>query len=164
MQRLLDTLSQKKEPIMDYYKILEVPREADEEQIKQAYRRKAKKYHPDLNPGDPEAEAKFKDIVEAYEILGDAERRKKYDINQEKAANRDRTAQPNSAKGKESDYVPHMDFGAFTKDMEKYFGFSFTAGTSPQGQGSAQSGQNAMGGKKNPLDVTDMFEAFMNIK
>lgn len=54
---------------MDYYKILEVPKEADKEQIKQAYRRKAKKYHPDLNPDNPEAEAKFKNIVEAYEDL-----------------------------------------------------------------------------------------------
>lgn len=149
---------------MDYYKILEVPREADEEQIKQAYRRKAKKYHPDLNPDDPEAEAKFKDIVEAYEILGDAEKRKVYDMKQEKAANRDRTAQQNGAKGKGSGYAPHMDFGAFTKDMEKYFGFSFTAGASLQGQGSARSGQNTAGNKKNPLDVTEMFEAFMNIK
>lgn len=164
MQRLLDTLSQKKEPVMDYYKILEVPKEADEEQIKQAYRRKAKKYHPDLNPDNPEAEAKFKDIVEAYEVLSDAKRRQEYDIIQEKAANRSRTAQQNSAKDRGGNGGPHMDFGAFTRDMEKYFGFSFTAGASPQGQGTAQSGQNAMGGKKNPLDVTDMFEAFMRIK
>lgn len=69
---------------MDYYNILGVPKEADEEQIKQAYRRKAKKYHPDLNPDNPEAEAKFKDIVEAYETLGDAKRRKEYDLAQEK--------------------------------------------------------------------------------
>lgn len=149
---------------MDYYNILGVPKEADEEQIKQAYRRKAKKYHPDLNPDNPEAEAKFKDIVEAYEILSNAERRKEYDLKQEKESNRDRTTYQNSAKDRDNDFAPHMDFGAFTKDMEKYFGFSFTAGTSPQGQGSRQGGQNAGGSKKNPLDVTDMFEAFMKIK
>ncbi len=66
---------------MDYYKILNVPHQADESQIKQAYRKLAKRYHPDLNPDNPEAEARFKDIVEAYETLGDpAKRRKcKYD-------------------------------------------------------------------------------------
>lgn len=64
---------------MDYYKILGVAPQADEDQIKQAYRRLAKKYHPDLNPNNPEAEAKFKEIVEAYETLGDLEKRKKYD-------------------------------------------------------------------------------------
>ncbi len=151
---------------MDYYKILEVPKEADEEQIKQAYRRKAKKYHPDLNPGDLKAEARFKDIVEAYEVLGDADKRREYDLKQAKAANRNRTTDQNSAKDRKSDFAPHMDFGAFTKDMEKYFGFSFTAGASPQGQGSAQSRQNAgsNNGKKNPLDMTEMFEAFMKIK
>lgn len=149
---------------MDYYSILGVPKEADGEQIKQAYRRKAKKYHPDLNPDNPEAEAKFKDIVEAYETLGDAKRRKEYDLAQEKAANRSRAAGQDNVKGMDGGYAPHMDFGAFTKDMEKYFGFSFTAGTSLQGQGSRQGGQNAGGSKKNPLDVTDMFETFMKIK
>lgn len=149
---------------MDYYKILEVPREADEEQIKQAYRKKAKKYHPDLNPDDPEAEAKFKDIGEAYEVLGDVEKRKQYDLKQAKAAGRDRTTDQNSAKSGNSTFTPHMDFGEFTKDMERYFGFSFTGGAPPQGQGSAQRGQNAGNSKKNPLDMTEMFEAFMNIK
>lgn len=64
---------------MDYYKVLEITELADEEQIKQAYRRLAKKYHPDLNQNHPEAEEKFKDIVRAYEVLGDAARRKVYD-------------------------------------------------------------------------------------
>lgn len=65
---------------MDYYKILGVAPQADEDQIKQAYRRLAKKYHPDLNPNNPEAEAKFKEIVEAYETLGDLEKRKKLSL------------------------------------------------------------------------------------
>ena len=67
---------------MDYYRILGVPEQADEEQIKQAYRREAKKYHPDLNPDDPAAEARFKEIVEAYETLGDSVKRKAYDRKQ----------------------------------------------------------------------------------
>ena len=64
---------------MDYYRILEITEQADEEQIKQAYRRLAKKYHPDLNRDHPEAEEIFKNIVKAYEVLGDAAMRKAYD-------------------------------------------------------------------------------------
>lgn len=63
----------------DYYKILGVPRDADEKTIKAAYRRLARKYHPDVNKGDPQAEEKFKEINEAYEVLKDPEKRAKYD-------------------------------------------------------------------------------------
>jgi DnaJ-class molecular chaperone len=63
----------------DYYKILGVARTASAKEIKQAYRRLARKYHPDVNPGDKTAEAKFKDISEAYEVLSDKEKRAQYD-------------------------------------------------------------------------------------
>jgi molecular chaperone DnaJ len=63
----------------DYYQILGVSRNASEKEIKQAYRRLARKHHPDLNPGDKAAEAKFKEINAAYEVLSNAEKRKKYD-------------------------------------------------------------------------------------
>jgi molecular chaperone DnaJ len=63
----------------DYYEILGVEKAADAEEIKRAYRRLAMKYHPDRNPGDAEAEAKFKEAAEAYEVLSDAEKRKVYD-------------------------------------------------------------------------------------
>jgi len=63
----------------DYYEILSVERTADGEEIKRAYRRLALKYHPDRNPGDPEAEAKFKECAEAYEVLSDDAKRKLYD-------------------------------------------------------------------------------------
>jgi DnaJ-class molecular chaperone len=63
----------------DYYQILGVGRAASEKEIKQAYRRLARKHHPDLNPGDKSAEARFKEINAAYEVLSDPEKRKKYD-------------------------------------------------------------------------------------
>lgn len=63
----------------DYYEVLGVPKDADEAALKKAYRVLAKKYHPDANPGDKEAEAKFKEASEAYSVLSDPEKRKKYD-------------------------------------------------------------------------------------
>jgi curved DNA-binding protein len=63
----------------DYYRILGVDRNADEKTIKRAYRRLAVQYHPDKNPGDNSAEERFKEINEAYEVLGDAGKRAKYD-------------------------------------------------------------------------------------
>jgi curved DNA-binding protein len=63
----------------DYYKILGVDRKASEEEIKRAYRKLALQYHPDRNPGDEQAEEKFKEINEAYQVLSDAEKRTRYD-------------------------------------------------------------------------------------
>ncbi|HET6454406.1 MAG TPA: DnaJ domain-containing protein, partial [Armatimonadota bacterium] len=63
----------------DYYAVLGVTKGASEKEIKQAYRKLARKYHPDVNPGSKEAEEKFKEISEAYEVLNDKEKRAKYD-------------------------------------------------------------------------------------
>ncbi len=63
----------------DYYEIMGLPRTAKAEEIKKAYRKLARKYHPDLNPNNKQAEEKFKEIQEAYEVLSDTEKRKKYD-------------------------------------------------------------------------------------
>lgn len=64
---------------IDYYKVLGIDKSASEKDIKKAYRKQARKYHPDLNPKDLEAEKKFKQINEANEVLSDSEKRKKYD-------------------------------------------------------------------------------------
>lgn len=63
----------------DYYAILGVDKKANQDEIKKVYRKLAKKYHPDTHPGDKKSEEKFKEINEAYEVLGDPEKRKKYD-------------------------------------------------------------------------------------
>lgn len=63
----------------DYYEILGLPRNASQEEIKKAYRKRARKFHPDINPTSKDAEQKFKEIAEAYDCLGDEEKRKLYD-------------------------------------------------------------------------------------
>lgn len=63
----------------DYYEVLEVPKTASADEIKKSYRKLAMKYHPDRNPGDKKAEAKFKELAEAYEVLSDEQKRQRYD-------------------------------------------------------------------------------------
>ena len=63
----------------DYYEVLGVERGASQQDIKRAYRRLARQHHPDVNPGDPQAEARFKEVAEAYETLSDPRRRHDYD-------------------------------------------------------------------------------------
>ncbi|HEY4825043.1 MAG TPA: DnaJ domain-containing protein, partial [Solirubrobacteraceae bacterium] len=65
----------------DYYKTLGVDKKATPEEIKKAYRKLARRYHPDKNPGDKQAEARFKELSQAHDILSDPEKRKQYDAN-----------------------------------------------------------------------------------
>lgn len=64
---------------IDYYKILGVDKSIPQDQVKEAYRKRAKQFHPDLHPNDPKAQAKFQALTEAYEVISDPEKRRKYD-------------------------------------------------------------------------------------
>ncbi len=75
----MDTETESEVEYKDYYKILGVPKSASEKDIKAAYRKLARKLHPDVNPNDKSAQDKFKDVNEAYEVLGDPVKRRKYD-------------------------------------------------------------------------------------
>src|ERR1700741_2470098 len=74
-----DWTSRRHMDFKDYYATLGVSKTGSEKEIKQAFRKLARKHHPDVNPGDKSAESKFKEINEAYEVLGDADKRRKYD-------------------------------------------------------------------------------------
>ena len=100
----------------DYYEVLGVDKSATEDQIKKAYRQQAKKYHPDLNPGDKAAEEKFKEVNEAYEVLSDSEKKAKYD--QFGHAGVD----PNFGAGGYSGGAYNVDFGDLGDIFSSFFG------------------------------------------
>jgi molecular chaperone DnaJ len=90
----------------NYYDILGVKRDASEKDIKQAYRRLARRYHPDVNPGDKSAESKFKEINGAYEVLSDKEKRQKYDRFGDQWQHADQFAQAGRQQAQYRDFTP----------------------------------------------------------
>lgn len=109
----------------DYYEVLGVSKSASADEIKKAYRALAKKYHPDANPGDKTAEAKFKEASEAYAVLSDPDKKKAYDTYGHAAFD------PNSAAGAASGFGG-FDFGSmdFSDIFEDLFGSAFGGGFS----------------------------------
>lgn len=124
----------------DYYDILGVSKDATPEDIKRAYRKLARKYHPDLNPGDPDAEAKFKDLNEANEVLSDPQKRQKYDQfgqywNQ---PGYDQAPPPRGTTTTTEDFGQYGDFDSFINDLLGGLGGrssrrSYTYRTAPSG-------------------------------
>ena len=111
---------------IDYYKILGVSKNATEKDIKKAYRKLARKYHPDVNPNDAEAERKFKQVNEANEVLGDPEKRKKYDQygkDWQHAEEFERAKRQQPARGRTSQqYSGDFGGGDFSDFFEAMFG------------------------------------------
>lgn len=143
----------------DYYSILGINRSASDKEIKQAYRRLARKYHPDVNPGDKSAETRFKEINEANEVLSDPEKRKKYDQFGSQWQHADQFAKAGQGAqwdfGKGGAYRTY-DFGD-VGDLGDIFGGIF--------QGFGTSGRQAARPQsiEHPVDVT-LEEAFQGTK
>jgi molecular chaperone DnaJ len=116
----------------DYYEVLDVARDADERQIKKAFRAKARELHPDVNRHDPDAEEKFKELAEAHEILSDAEKRSVYDRYGHEGL---------SSRGFES---PFQGFGSFSDIFDAFFGGGDPFGGSGRGGGAMQGGDVAV--------------------
>ena len=139
----------------EYYRTLGVQPGASQDDLKKAYRALAKKYHPDLHPGDQEAETRFKEANEAYDVLGDPDKRKEYDAKQQTAQ---RHQAPNKARS--ATRTPRggpVDFSQMQGGFAQFFGFD-------PATGQVLDEEKVSGQKRNPLDTTDLFERFMGFK
>lgn len=144
----------------ELYKRLGVAPTATDIEIKKAYRKLAKKLHPDLNPDDPQAEAKFKEINEAYETLSDPDKRKSYDAAQQPTRQEQPGKRPGAARtAPRPPAGGPIDFSQMAGSFASFFGFDPETGDITDE--SKVSGQSP---KKNPLDMSDMFEKFMGFK
>ena len=121
---------------MNYYQILGLQRDVSQEEIKKAYRRIAKQYHPYSNPGNREAEKKFKEASEAYEVLSNEEKRENYDHKL--------IAEQKKSTG---------------ESFANFFGFRPSDSKTDEGKNRKTSNT-----KTNPLDTTEMFERYMGIR
>jgi len=155
----------------DYYGILGIPRDAPDKDVKAAYRKLARKYHPDVNPGDKAAEARFKEINEAFEVLSDAEKRRKFDQygsdfeNQEAFARaRQQARQQYQSSGRQGGGAPFTtyetgDMGDLNEVFESLFKGFGQGGARGGGRRASRRGQDI----EHPVEVT-LEEAFNGTK
>lgn len=129
----------------DYYEVLGVSRTASQEEIKKAYRKMARQYHPDLNPGDKSAEEKFKQVVTAYETLSDPKLRKEYDG---KGRTKTEKAPPQKTSATPSGVFRQEDYDRMMGHFRDFFDI--------EGQSKAESAAK----KRNPLDAGDLFQSY----
>ena len=142
----------------DYFKVLGVERGADADTIKRAFRRLARQYHPDVNPGDQSAESRFKEISEAYEVLSDPEKRRRYE---QFGQYWNQVGGPGGAAGMDVDFGRYGNFDDFINDLLGRFGGSgaggFAGGPGGFGFGSGFpggfSGFGGAGGSGRPVNL-----------
>lgn len=138
-----------------HYEILEISHQATASQIKVSYRKLAKKYHPDLNPNDKKAETLFKAIGEAYEVLSDAEKRKKYDF---ELQNIDKKGMKKAQKSSEAKNSPaDFDIRNFGAGFESFFGFDPKT-KQPTGKKFSEKSE------KTTINTDKAFESFFGFK
>ncbi len=141
----------------DWYQVLGVPRQATEEMIKKAYRRLAKTYHPDTHQGNQEYENKFRQISEAYSILSDKEKRKKYDKKLQDSEFVEEKERTKENRRGETPKAETIDFRNVYRNFEQFFGFNpDTKDILNEDKLKQKAG--------NPLDASVLFEQFMGIK
>jgi len=141
---------------MDYYKILGIDKSASEADIKKAYRKMARKYHPDVNPNDKAAEQKFKEINEANEVLSNPENRKKYDAYGDNWKHGDAYANA----GKQSHQRPPNQGskgGGFDNDFSDFFGSMFGSGSGSRGSRGNVQFKGADFHAELTLDIKDIY-------
>jgi len=138
---------------IDYYKILELSKNASDKDIKKAYRKLARKYHPDLNPNDKVAEQKFKEINEAHEVLSNLENRKKYDQYGEHWQN----AEAYEKAKQQQQYSTHEKHKKYSEqDFSDFFGSMF-GGKSSRSQGSQAGYRGQDFNAELHLDLKDVY-------
>lgn len=144
----------------NYYEVLGVQKDATLEEIKKIYKKLAKKYHPDLNQGNKEAEQKFIEIKEAYDTLSDEGKRKSYDAKLNGGGSDSSYQQEDRRKSTSSEpsEPAKFDFEEVERSFERFFGFN------PRTNKVNIETEKQREKKKNPLDTTAAFEQFFGFK
>ena len=142
---------------IDYYKILGVAKNASEKDIKKAYRKLARKYHPDLNPNDKVAEKKFKEINEANEVLSNPDNRKKYDQYGEHWQNAEAYEKAKQQQQYSQQYSTQGDFGGYSEEDFSDFFESMFGGSSSRTQGRQAKFRGQDFNAQLQLDLKDVY-------
>ncbi|MFH4963526.1 J domain-containing protein [Gaetbulibacter sp. M235] len=144
---------------IDYYKVLGVDKSATEADIKKAYRKLARKYHPDLNPNNKEAEKKFKEINEANEVLSDAENRKKYDAYGKDWKHAEEFERAKQQQSQRQSYQQDFSGGAYSDhDFSDYFESMFGGKRASSRQSRSVQFKGQDFNAELQLNLTDVYE------
>lgn len=146
---------------IDYYKILEIPTTASDDDIKKAYRKLARKFHPDLNPNDETAKKNFQQVNEANEVLSDPEKRKKYDKYGKDWKHADEFEKANKQRGQAgrsagSQHYYGGDTGDFSGDFSEFFESMYGGGQGNRGRQTKYRGQDF--NAELHLDLKDVYQ------